>query len=228
MAEGLETRKAAAPTGDNKPVRFSWSLAFASAALIAIVLLPNGESLPVAGQRMLAVFVFAVVVWITETLDYAVSALVIAALIAVLLGLSPDIADPETLIGTSRGLSTAMSGFSSSALTLVAAALFLSTAMTITGLDRRIALKVLARVGSKTSHVVIGGIVVATLLAFLVPSATARAAAVIPIMMGGQLSPERAGPGYHLAGVVHRRRSILSRHVGRPLLHHDVDDAAGT
>lgn len=184
MAEGLETRKAAAPTGDNKPVQFSWSLALATVALIFIVLLPNAEGLPVAGQRMLAVFVFAVVVWITEALDYAVSALVIAALIAVLLGLSPDIADPEMLIGTSRGLSTAMSGFSSSALTLVAAALFLSTAMTITGLDRCIALKVLSRVGSKTSHVVIGGIVVATLLAFLVPSATARAAAVIPIMMG--------------------------------------------
>ncbi|WP_200957809.1 SLC13 family permease [Mesorhizobium sp. Root157] len=184
MGDRRATGEADAPTEDKRPLGFGWSLALATVALIAIVLLPNGESLPVAGQRMLAVFVFAVVVWITETLDYAVSALVIAALIAVLLGLSPDIADPETLIGTSRGLSTAMSGFSSSALTLVAAALFLSTAMTITGLDRRIALKVLARVGSKTSHVVIGGIVVVTLLAFLVPSATARAAAVIPIMMG--------------------------------------------
>lgn len=144
----------------------------------------NPESLPVAGQRMLAVFVFAVVVWISEALDYAVSALVIAALIAVLLGTSPDIANPGVPIGTSQGLRIAMSGFSNTALTLVAAALFLTAAMTITGLDRRIALMVLSRVGTRTSHVVIGGIVVATLLAFLVPSATARAAAVIPIMMG--------------------------------------------
>ncbi len=77
-----------------------------------------------------------------------------------------------------------MSGFGNTALTLVAAALFLSAAMTITGLDRRIALVVLSKVGAKTSHVVIGAIVTATLLAFLVPSATARAAAVIPIMLG--------------------------------------------
>jgi sodium-dependent dicarboxylate transporter 2/3/5 len=183
MADGRATGRAETPTAGG-PVRFSWALTLATAMLFVIVLLPNGQGLPVAGQRMLAVFVFAVVVWITEALDYAVSALVIAALIAVLLGLSPDTADPKALIGTSKGLSTAMSGFSSGALTLVAAALFLSTAMTITGLDRRIALKVLSRVGSKTSHVVIGGIVVATLLAFLVPSATARAAAVIPIMTG--------------------------------------------
>jgi anion transporter len=77
-----------------------------------------------------------------------------------------------------------MSGFGNTALTLVAAALFLSAAMTITGLDRRIALVVLSKVGAKTSNVVIGAIVTATILAFLVPSATARAAAVIPIMLG--------------------------------------------
>jgi anion transporter len=56
--------------------------------------------------------------------------------------------------------------------------------MTITGLDRRVALVILARVGVRTNHIVIGAIVVSTVLAFLVPSATARAAAVIPIMMG--------------------------------------------
>lgn len=170
--------KSKAPSG------LSAGLIFALVALIVVLVLPNPEGLPVAGQRMLAVFVFAVIVWITEALDYAVSALVIAALIAVLLGLSPDIVKPDVLMGTSRGLGVAMSGFSNSALTLVAAALFLAAAMTVTGLDRRIALNVLARVGTRTSHVVIGGIVVATLLAFLVPSATARAAAVIPIMMG--------------------------------------------
>ena len=68
----------------------------------------------------------------------------IAALIAVLLGFSPDVAKPDTLMGTARGLGTAASGFANSALILVAAALFLAAAMTITGLDRRIALAVLS------------------------------------------------------------------------------------
>ncbi|MFI4982796.1 MAG: SLC13 family permease, partial [Nevskiales bacterium] len=43
---------------------------------------------------------------------------------------------------------------------------------------------ILSRVGTRTNRIVIGAIVVSTALAFLVPSATARAAAVIPIMMG--------------------------------------------
>ena len=162
----------------------NWGLLAGIAALLAILALPTPEGLPVAGHRMLAIFVFAVIVWISEALDYAVSAIVIAGLMAFLLGISPNVANPKILIGTSAALTTAMSGFANTALTLVAAALFLAAAMTITGLDRRIALVILSRVGARTSRIVIGSIVVSTVLAFLVPSATARAAAVVPIMMG--------------------------------------------
>jgi len=162
----------------------NWGLLVGIAALLAILALPTPAVLPVAGHRMLAIFVFAVIVWISEALDYAVSAIVIAGLMAFLLGISPNVANPKILIGTSAALTTAMSGFANTALTLVAAALFLAAAMTITGLDRRIALVILSRVGARTSRIVIGSIVVSTVLAFLVPSATARAAAVVPIMMG--------------------------------------------
>jgi anion transporter len=171
------------------PARKSWivsnrGLLAAIAALVAILLLPTPAGLPIAGHHMLGIFAFAVIVWVTEALDYAVSAVVIAALMALLLGISPSVTNPKILIGTGAALTTAMSGFGNTALTLVAAALFLAAAMTITGLDRRIALVILSRVGARTSRVVIGSIVVSTVLAFLVPSATARAAAVIPIMMG--------------------------------------------
>ncbi|HUC62374.1 MAG TPA: DASS family sodium-coupled anion symporter [Alphaproteobacteria bacterium] len=162
----------------------SWGLGLAILVLVAILLLPHPAALPVAGQRMLAVFGFAVVLWVTEAVDYAISAVVIAGLMAVLLGLSPDIAKPGALMGTGSALSLAMSGFANTALTLVAAALMLAAAMTITGLDKRIALFILSKVGARTSHVVIGAILVSTALAFLVPSATARAAAVVPIMLG--------------------------------------------
>jgi anion transporter len=161
-----------------------WGLGVAVAVLIAILLLPESAGLPIAGQRMLAIFGFAVVVWVTEALDYAISAVVIASLMAILLGTAPDPTKPEALIGTVQGLTIAMSGFSNTALTLVAAALFLAAAMTVTGLDRRIALIILSKVGARTSRIVVGAIIVSVVLAFLVPSATARAAAVIPIMMG--------------------------------------------
>jgi len=161
-----------------------WSLPLAIAVLVAILALPTPEGLPVAGQRVLAVFGFAVVVWVSEALDYAVSAVVIAALLAFLVGMAPDPAKPTALMGTAQALTMAVSGFGNTALTLVAAALFLATAMTVTGLDRRIALGILSLVGVRTSRVVIGGILVTIVLSFLVPSATARAAAVIPIMLG--------------------------------------------
>jgi sodium-dependent dicarboxylate transporter 2/3/5 len=165
-------------------IRTNWGLVLGAIALLAILCLPTPAGLSVAGQRMLAVFGFAVIVWVTDALDYAVSALVIAALMALLLGISPNVTDPNVVIGTVQGLTTAISGFGNTALTLVAAALFLAAAMTVTGLDRRIALIILSRVGIRTNRVVIGAIVVSTVLALLVPSATARAAAVIPIIMG--------------------------------------------
>src|SRR5215471_9675347 len=100
-----------------------WGLLLGSAVFVVILALPQIAGLPTAGQRMLAVLGFAVVVWVTEALDYAISAIVISALMAFLLGLSPDPAKPQTLIGTVQGLTTAMSGFANTALTLVAAAL---------------------------------------------------------------------------------------------------------
>jgi solute carrier family 13 (sodium-dependent dicarboxylate transporter), member 2/3/5 len=119
----------------------------------------------------------------TEALDYAVSGVVIAALMAFLLGLSPNPANPTSMMGTSAGL-VAFSGFANTALALVAAALFLAAAMTATGLDKRIALVILSRVGAETRHVVIGSIFVGFVMAFLVPSTTARVACLVPITLG--------------------------------------------
>lgn len=57
----------------------------AFAALPVINWLPGAAGLPPAGQVMLAILAFAVIVWMTEALDHAVSALVIGALMIFLL-----------------------------------------------------------------------------------------------------------------------------------------------
>ena len=178
-----------APAGALAPpkpswIASNWGLLLAGAALIAVLLLPTPAGLPVAGHRMLAVLVFAVILWMTEAVDYAVSAGVIAALMAFLLGFSPNPANPNALMGTSAGLSLAFSGFANTALVLVASALFLAAAMTATGLDRRIALSILSRVGTETRHVVVGTILAGFVVAFLVPSTTARVACLVPITLG--------------------------------------------
>jgi anion transporter len=162
----------------------NWGLLAAFAALIVILLLPTPAALPVAGHHMLAILAFAVIIWMTEAIDYAVSAIVIAALMAFLLGLAPSVANPKVLLGTSGALTLAFSGFANTALVLVAAALFLAAAMTVTGLDKRIALNILSRSGTKTNHVVIGTILVGFVIALMVPSTTARVACLVPITLG--------------------------------------------
>lgn len=152
--------------------------------MIAVLLIPMPDDLPVAGHRMLAILAFAVVVWITEAVSYEASAIIITSLMAFLVGTAPTVQDPSVEYGTSRAISMALAGFSNSALALVAGALFIAAAMTLTGLDRRIALVTLSRIGTSTRRVMVGAIAVTILLSLVVPSATARSACVVPIMMG--------------------------------------------
>jgi anion transporter len=161
------------------------ALIIALLVLIALVLLPPIAGLSRAGQIMLAILAFSVIVWMTEALDYAVSAIVIGTLMIFLLAYAPDAAKPLSAnMGTGAALTLALSGFSNSAVALVGAACFIAAAMTATGLDRRIALMVLSKVGSKTNRIVIGAMGVGFLLSFIVPSTTARVACLVPIMMG--------------------------------------------
>lgn len=156
----------------------------AFAALITIMFLPQPEGLSTAGQSALAILAFAVIMWVTEAVSYPVSAIMILGLIALLMGFSPDPDNPGEILGTSDGLGMALGGFSSSAVALVAAALALAAAMQSTGLHKRLAFLVMKFAGEKTSNILIGAIVISIVLAFFVPSATARAGAVVPILIG--------------------------------------------
>ncbi|KRH99446.1 DASS family sodium-coupled anion symporter [Curvibacter sp. PAE-UM] len=156
----------------------------ALAGLIIVMLLPKPAGLPVAGQIMLGLLLFSVILWVSEAVDYAISAVLITTLMAFMLGLAPNAAKPEAMLGTGPALTLALGGFANTALALVAAACFLSAAMTITGLDKRIALFILSKVGARTNRVLIGAILVGIVLSFLVPSTTARVACLVPIIMG--------------------------------------------
>jgi anion transporter len=181
----VERAQIAAPASEQPGwLRKNRGLIAAVAVMVAILLLPTPETLPVAGHRMLAILAFAVIIWMTEALDYAVSAVVIATLIAFLVGLAPNPANPKVLMGTSAALTLAFGGFANTALALVASALFIAAAMTLTGLDKRIALVILSRVGTETRHVIAGSMLVGFVVALLVPSTTARVSCLVPIMLG--------------------------------------------
>ena len=176
---------ASAPAAETQKHFLSrFGLLLASAFLLLIATLPHQPGLPVAGQYMLAILAFSVTIWMTEAVSYPVSAILITTIMAFMLGFAPELANPDKLMGTSRGLTIALSGFNNTAWALVGGALFLAAAMTRTGLDRRIALLVLSKVGAKTNRILIGVIMVGFLLSFVVPSTTARVSCMVPIVMG--------------------------------------------
>ncbi|AEP36058.1 DASS family sodium-coupled anion symporter [Taylorella asinigenitalis] len=166
------------------PEKFPLFLFIGFAALIGILLLPTPEGLSPAGHRMLAILVFAIIVWVSEAVSYEASSIIIMGLIIFLVGLSPSLKDPTVEWGVKSALTMALAGFSSSGLALVAAALFIAACMTYTGLDKRIALNTMNLVGTSTKSIFFGMILVTIILSLVVPSATARAAAMIPIAMG--------------------------------------------
>lgn len=168
----------------NEPLLKRYGLMIAFLALLGIISLPVPEGLPIAGHCMLGILMFSIIVWMTETISYPVSAAVIMTLMAFLLGMSPDAVNPQAVLGTSKALAIALSGFSNTALALVGGALFLAAAMTKTGLDKRIALMVMAKVGTKTNRLLAGVILVGLILSFFVPSTTARVSCMVPIVMG--------------------------------------------
>lgn len=152
--------------------------------LILLLLVPTPPDLSTAGHRMLAILVFSVIIWMTEAVAYPVSSGIIMSLMAFLLGTAPNMVNPSKMLGTSGALKMALGGFSSTALALVGAALLIAAAMMKTGLDKRIALVVLSKIGAKTHHVLAGVIYVGFVLSFFVPSTTARVSCMVPIVMG--------------------------------------------
>ena len=142
---------------------------FAVIPLIAAALfLP--QELPWDQRAMLATLGFVVLFWITETIPIPVTALIGIAML-VLLGAG----SPGEVYGA----------FGSPTVFLVIGAFILARAMTVHGLDRRFALKVLSlpRVGDSTYLTACAFMLVAIALSMLV-SASATAVMLLPIGIG--------------------------------------------
>jgi len=150
-----------------------------------ILLLPLPEGLTPQGRSALVLLAFRPALWLTEAVSHEVSAILIAWLTALVLGLRADRASPQgAVLGTARALGAALQGFANPALALLAGPLFIAAVMTMTGLARRIALLVLIRPGSGARGILAGVILVSAILSFVVPSAPGRMAALVPIILG--------------------------------------------
>lgn len=170
------------PAEPNSNRRLAWLL-IAIALYAGMLLLPRPAGLSASGQVALGLLALVIVLWISECVSPANSAIVLIG--AAVLGLmGRPLREGGPPLSSTGALNTMLTGFASTAVLLVAAALFLAVALRLTGLDRRVALLVMSRVGLSPSRLVLGAMLVGFVLALFIPSATARVGAVIPIMVG--------------------------------------------
>lgn len=165
-------------------VRHVLIILFGLAMMAAIILAPTPAGLSLAGQRVIAVMFFIVLMWITEAIPYGVSAVLLIFLLIVALGFSPPTGLTGDILGTAKAVPLALSGFSNGGWLFVASGLAMAGAITSTGLEKRVAYLILKLVGAKTHAIMFGIIITAFALTFIIPSVIARAATLVPIVIG--------------------------------------------
>ena len=150
----------------------------AAALLLGLYALPQpaplergGNLIPLSrnGQACLAIMAFAVTLWVTEALPFAVTSLLVVLLI------------PAFRIADYR--SAVRAGFGDPVITFFIGALILSAAFTRSGLGTRLVYRVLLFVGTRTDRVLLGFLVVGTLISMWITD-MAVAAMLLPIGVG--------------------------------------------
>lgn len=165
-----------APTvaADRKP----WVLLGAVALMLAIHALPepapleragNLIALTASGKACLAILAFAVTLWVTETLPFAATGLLVVVLIPLF-----GIADYRTVV---------RAGFGDPVITFFIGVLLLSAAFTRSGLGVRLAYQVLLWVGTRTDRVLLGFLAVGAFISMWITD-MAVAAMLLPIARG--------------------------------------------
>jgi len=145
------------------------TLAAAAVGALAIAAAPPPAGLSPAGVGALAATWFAAVCWVTGALPLSVTALLV----------------PVWLVGLGvyDRVAPALAGFADPVVALFLATFVLAAALRKEGLDRRVALAVIAAVGTRPRRLVLGLMVAAAGLSMVV-SNTATAAMLVPVATG--------------------------------------------
>jgi solute carrier family 13 (sodium-dependent dicarboxylate transporter), member 2/3/5 len=142
-------------------------IGFALVLLVLILLFPNPAGLTVEGQRVIAIFAMAIVLWASAALPLSVTGiLVIAAL---------------PLLGA-MDAKTSYSLFGSPAVFFILGAFILAAAMMKTGLSMRLSLIVLKRFGKSPAMLIAGVLFTSAAMAFIMPE-HAVAAIMFPVVL---------------------------------------------
>jgi solute carrier family 13 (sodium-dependent dicarboxylate transporter), member 2/3/5 len=153
-------------------------LAAAVALLFGIYFLPEPApleragtliALTASGKTCLGIMAFAVILWVTETIPFAATSLLVLLLIPAF-----GLADYRTVV---------RAGFGDPVITFFIGVLMLSVAFTQSGLGTRLTYLVLLRVGTRTDRVLLGMLIVGTLISMWITD-IAVAAMLLPLGVG--------------------------------------------
>ncbi len=140
----------------------------ALALAAAIWFMPTPAGLSVVGQKALALFAGVFILYLTEAVPLAITSLAIV---------------PAAVILNISTVKTALDGFAASSVYLIVGAFILAVAMVKTRLAERITYLILIKIGVNAANITVGVTLANIILAFLVPSSTARTAILLPVCL---------------------------------------------
>lgn len=146
-----------------------WGIPIAIIVVLLLLFMPNPEGLDPAAQKSLAIFMGALILWVTTPIPIYLTSL-IAILLLPLVG---AVEDEDVAFGT----------LGYDVIWLMVAAFILTSAMMKSNLGRRFSLWMVTKFGSTPKRTLLVLIVINFILAFFVPSTTARATLMMPICM---------------------------------------------
>jgi len=141
-------------------------LPVAIAAGIAVFLIQTPADLSVEGHKSLALFAAVFVLYLTESIPLAITSLAVVPLAALMGIVTPSVA---------------LQGFASTSVYLILGAFVLAAAMVKSKLAERITYLIMSWVGTSAMRITLGITLANIVLAFLVPSTTARTAILLPV-----------------------------------------------
>ncbi|MEH7346192.1 DASS family sodium-coupled anion symporter [Bacillus sp. JJ1532] len=146
-----------------------WGIPIAIIAVLFLLFMPTPEGMEPAAQKSIAIFTGALILWITTPIPIYLTSL----LAILLLPLVGAVEDQEVAFGTL--------GFD--VIWLMVSAFVLTSAMMKSNLGRRFSLWMVTKFGKTPTRTLLVLVIINFVLAFFVPSTTARATLMMPICL---------------------------------------------
>jgi len=159
-----------------KTTWLGYALAWAAFFIIYKVL-PVPEGLKPEGMSVLAILVWASIMWVSEAMPVGITGISIPTLLILTKGLPWN--------GNNPPMGQVFSGFTTHEVWLCLFAFFAGAIIQLLKMDRRIALAILDKIrANNVGRIIWGMFGVNIVLAFLIPAANARAATLMPVIQG--------------------------------------------